>query len=120
MEDRLRRRIREMSAELAVAEKEKFEAAGTFVDLERLTVEIGDELTRQLTGLLLSSRAQEAAQQPVHACGECGRECPLEEMEPLILQGLRGEIEYSEPKCYCPQCRRAFFPGGAPTSASAS
>ena len=45
MDDQLRRRVLEMSTQLAVEEKEKLDAAGTFIDIERLTVEIGDELS---------------------------------------------------------------------------
>lgn len=119
MDDRLRRRIREMSTQLAMEEKEQLEAAGTFVDLERLTMDIGDELTRQLTSLLLASRAEYATEQKVHACPDCDKECEVEaEPEPLILQGMRGEIAYEEPRCFCSRCRRAFFPGRKDTSAS--
>lgn len=120
MDDRLRRRILEMSRTLAVEEKERLEAAGTFVDLERLTMEIGDELARQLAGLMLSSRAEEALGQKTHCCPACGKQCPVEaDPEPLILQGMRGEIEYSEPRCHCSRCRRAFFPGGQGSAAPA-
>ncbi len=32
----------------------------------------------------------------VHACPDCGREAEVEEdREPLILEGRRGEIEYT-------------------------
>lgn len=119
MDDHLKRRVLEMATTLAAEEKERLEAAGTFVDLERLTMEIGDELARQLTQLQLSSRARETVRQELHVCPECGRECPIEELEPLILQGMRGDVEYSEPKCHCPRCRRDFFPAGEGAAASA-
>lgn len=113
MDDRLRRRIRELASQLASEEKERLEAAGTLLDLERLTMQMGDELARQLAQALLSARAEEAAQRQVHCCPECGKECPVEaDLEPLILQGMRGEIAYQEPRCHCSRCRRAFFPGG--------
>lgn len=121
MDDRLRRKIREMSTQLARDEKDKLEAAGTLVDLERLAMEIGDELTRQLASLVLAERAEEVAQKRGHACPDCGTLCEVEdEREPLILEGLRGEITYQEPRCYCSRCRRAFFPSGghSPTSSS--
>ena len=118
MDDHLRERIRELSAQLAIDEKEKLQAAGALVDLERLTVEIGDELTRQLTSSVLASRAREAARQPLHLCPDCDKECSIQESEPLILQGMRGDIEYSEPRCFCPSCRRSFFPGGEDFAAS--
>lgn len=106
MDDRLRRKILEIARQLSVEEKERLDAAGTLVDLEQLTMEMGDELTRQLTGMLLSARAEEVAAQRIHACPQCQRECPVEaEWEPLILQGMRGEIAYQEPRCFCPRCR---------------
>lgn len=112
MDDRLRRRIDELSRGLACEEKERLEAAGTLVDIERLTMEIGDELARQLARALLSARTEKALEQRMHCCPECGTECAVEaSLEPLILQGMRGEIEYQEPRCFCSRCRRAFFPG---------
>lgn len=121
MDGRLRGRIAEISRVLAAEEKERLEAAGTFVDLERLTMEIGDELARQLAGLVLSSRAENATQQRTHCCPKCGKECDVDaDPEPLILKGMRGEIEYQEPRCECTRCRRAFFPSGERTPATAS
>lgn len=113
MDDRLRGRVLELARQLAVEERERLAALGTFADIEDLTAEIGDELTRQLAQLELTRRAEKAAEDEVHACPECGRETPVEpEREPLILQGLRGELEYSEPVCKCPRCRVSFFPSG--------
>lgn len=119
MDRQLQQKIREMTSQLARDEKQKLDAAGTFVDLERLTMEIGDELTRQLTSLLLSDRAEQTAATPEHACPDCGKLCQVEaEREPLILQGMRGEIEYQEPRCHCSRCRRAFFPSGQNSEAA--
>lgn len=113
MEDRIRKKVLNFARQLAVEEKDRLEAAGTLVDLELLTAEIGDELSRQLGTEVLSSRSAAVAEQGVHCCPDCQRECPVEpDREPLILQGIRGEIEYQEPRCYCPRCRRAFFPSG--------
>ena len=55
--------MREMAIRLAADEKEKLQPAGTVVDLERSTVEIGDELTQQLTSSVFASRAQGATEQ---------------------------------------------------------
>jgi hypothetical protein len=114
MDDQLRRRIAGIVQNLAAEEQERLSQAGTFVDLELLTAEIGDEVARKLASCELSRRADALAQELRHVCPDCGRECPLQpDREPLILQGYRGEIEYHEPHCYCPRCRRAFFPSGA-------
>ncbi len=53
----------------------------------------------------------EAAEHEQFFCPMCGRSCAVEQgPEPLILQGKRSEIEYSEPRCHCRSCRRDFFP----------
>lgn len=119
MDDRLRRRIREMARQLVAEEKGTFRGAGTLLDLENLTLEMGDELVRQLASTDLTRRSEELAAVSEHPCPECGRTCPVErDREPLILQGRRGEIEYSEPRCHCRSRRRDFFPARPTDSAS--
>lgn len=121
MDDRLQRRVLELARGLAVEEFERLAALGTFADIEDLTAEIGDELTRQLLKIELSRRSEEMNAAGTHRCPECGQEVPVEdEQEPLILKGLRGEVEYSEPVCRCPHCRASFFPSGRRIEASAS
>ena len=78
--------------------QERPAAWGAFAETEDLTAEIGDELTRQLACVELMRRAERMTDTGVHGCPECGKQAPVEaELEPLILQGLRGEIESSEP-----------------------
>lgn len=106
MDDRLRRRIQEMARQLVSEEKGTFRGARTLLDLEELTIQIGDELVRQLANTDLAQRAAESAHTAEHACPDRGRTCAVEaDREPLILQGRRGEIEYSEPRCHCRSCR---------------
>ena len=113
MDDRIQRQVSEFVAALAKSQQEKLAAAGTFVDIEELTAEVGDEVARQLANLELSRRSAVLCEQPTHACPDCGKECSVEpDLEPIILQGMRGEIEYSEPRCHCSCCRRDFFPSG--------
>jgi hypothetical protein len=113
MDDRLKQEVLVFARRLAFQEKNRLAKLGTFVEIEDLTAEIGDELAKQLAQNILSDRASEAAAVPAHACPDCGKEAPPEEeCEPLILQGQRGEIEYSEPVCYCTRCRVRFFPSG--------
>ena len=121
MDDRMKQDILVFARRLAVQEKSRLAKLGTFVEIEDLTAEIGDELAKQLAQNLLSDRADEAAAVPSHPCPDCGKEAPPEEeREPLILQGKRGEIEYSEPVCYCTRCRVRFFPSGRRIEASGS
>jgi hypothetical protein len=121
MDDQLRREVLEFIEGLAVREKERLAALGTFIEIEDLTVEIGDEVARQLARFELSRRAEEMAAAEGHACPECGKQAPVEkEREPLILQGRRGEIEYSEPFCHCTRCQVSFFPSGGCPEAGGS
>jgi hypothetical protein len=121
MDDRLRQRVLVVATQLAVEERDRLAALGTFAEIEDLTAEIGDELTRQLARFELTRRAEEMIETGVHACPDCGKEAEVEsELEPLILQGQRGEIEYSEPVCKCTRCRVSFFPSGRRTEAASS
>lgn len=120
MDGRLQQQVLEFVEQLAVQEKERLAAAGTFVEIEDLTAEIGDEVTRQLAQRVLGQRAEEMAAVGSHACPDCGKHAEVEtEREPLILQGTRGEIAYQEPRCFCSRCRSVVLPR-AETSSSLS
>lgn len=42
-------------------------------------------------------------------CPQCRRVCPVEtEPRELVVRG--ATVQYDEPKCHCPTCRRDFFP----------
>jgi hypothetical protein len=52
-------------------------------------------------------------QQP---CPTCGKLClVVSEERPIHVQG--GAFQLREPKCYCPTCRRAFFPSASNAAA---
>jgi hypothetical protein len=120
MDCRLQARIRAMSEELAREHQQKLAAAGTLVDLEELTCEIGDELTRQLTEGELVRRGQQLSGQAAD-CPDCGRRClPDCEPEPTVVVGLRGELAYQQPKHFCTRCRRSFFPTGGSVGPAAA
>lgn len=63
-----------------------------------------------LEGILKAVLEQQAKklgdQQP---CPDCGRDC-LVRQEPRSLVFRGATIEYAEPLCHCPACRRDFFP----------
>lgn len=42
-------------------------------------------------------------------CPECARDCVVK-TKSRAIQGRGGTIKYDEPICYCPACRRDFFP----------
>ena len=121
MDDRIQQRVQQFVQQILQEEKTSLRKAETLLEIEELTTEIGDEITRQLASADLQQRADETASHPTACCPDCRGECPIEdELEPLILQGGRGDIEYNEPRSYCRSCRRHFFPTGPSHSAAGS
>lgn len=114
MECRMRTRVKAMVEQLAREHQQELAAAGTLVDLEELTAQIGDEVGRQLCENELTSRSERAAKLEQCECPECGSLCPRGESEPVVLRGLRGEVGFSQPSYFCRRCRRSFFPAGGP------
>lgn len=110
MDCRFQQRVKDLVTQLAREHQQELAAAGTLVDLEELTCEMGDEVTRLLTEQELVRRGREGAGEPV-ACPDCGRHSPPDaEPEPVVLAGLRGELAFVQPKHFCERCRRSFFP----------
>src|SRR3989304_2779147 len=112
MECRMRTRVRAMVEQLAREHQQEITAAGTLVDLEKLTAGIGDEFGRQLCENELTGRSERAAKLEQCECPKCGLLCPRGEPEPVVLQGLRGEVAFNQPSYFCSRCRRSFFPSG--------
>jgi hypothetical protein len=114
MECRLQDRIKIVVETLAREHYQELAAAGTLVDLEELTCQIGDEVARLLSQHELARRGHEHASQAAE-CPDCGRSyLPDADPEPVVLAGARGELAFNQPKHYCDRCRRSFFPDGRP------
>lgn len=112
MDCRFEARVQAMVEQLAREHQQELAAAGTLVDLEELTCQIGDEVGRRLAERELNRRSRQLAERPAN-CPDCGNFCtPMPEPEPVVLAGLRGELAYSQPRHYCDRCRRSFFPSG--------
>lgn len=111
MDCRLESKLKAMMDGLAREHQQELEAAGTLVDLEELTCQIGDMVTRELTQREVLRRA-EALDADEAECPDCGKLCPRGQPEPVVLQGLRGEVAYNQPSYFCRHCRRSFFPDG--------
>ena len=111
MDARLQSKLKAMIASLAVEYQEELAEQGTLATLEELACEIGDRVTRELTSREVQRRASLLDDDEAE-CPDCGRASPRAEPDAVILNGLRGEIEYIQPRFYCPKCRRAFFPAG--------
>jgi len=112
MDGQLRSRIDAMAKELACQHQQELAAAGTLVDLEELTCQIGDEIARQLCESEVVRRSRQAGEREQVECPDCGERCPRGEPEPVVLEGLRGEVTYNQPSYFCRRCRRSFFPAG--------
>jgi hypothetical protein len=112
MECHMGARVTSMVEALAREYQKELAAAGTLVELEELTCQIADEFGRQFCENELVSRARQAAEAEQSECPECGSLCPRGQPEPVVLQGLRGEVGYLQPSYFCRRCRRSFFPAG--------
>jgi hypothetical protein len=111
MECRLEAKLKAMIEGLAREHQQELAEAGTLVDLEELTCQIGDMVTRELTQREVTRRAK-ALDVDEARCPDCGKRCPRGEPEPVVLDGLRGELAYRQPSYFCRHCRRSFFPRG--------
>ena|SRR5947209_14513082 len=66
---------------------------------------------RGLTAGALEAATRQQAQQlgASQPCPQCARPCGVvAEERPVHVDG--GTFQHQEPKCYCPACRRDFFP----------
>jgi hypothetical protein len=61
-----------------------------------------EELLEKKAGVL-------GAEQP---CPGCGKLCPVQRASRSI-QFWGAEVQYLEPNCHCPACRRDFFPSAS-------
>lgn len=111
MDSELRARVSRVVNQLAEQEQQRLRATGTFVELEELACQIGDEVTRQLMVGQLGERSDAVAHAGGQSCPDCGQASSRSEPQHRQLDSLRGKIEYDEPAYHCPTCRRAFFPG---------
>ena len=111
MDSELSTRISGIVKQLAEQEQQRLRAAGTFVELEELACQIGDEVTRQLMAGHLAERSHEVADSRSQYCPDCGQASSRADTRHRQLDSSRGTIEYDEPAHHCPSCRRAFVPG---------
>jgi hypothetical protein len=75
--------------------------------MEQVAQAAADGVSTSTLEVLLHQQAQRLGAQ--QGCPDCGRLCPVGfEDRPLAVQG--GRITYHEPVCFCPACRRDFFP----------
>jgi hypothetical protein len=81
-----------------------------FSDLEELSVQIGQAMSRSMIDQALARQAQSAPSE-AETCSGCGGGVEsLEDVEPRAVLTRVGTASWDEPKRYCPKCRAAFFP----------
>jgi len=111
--------IRELAAQWGkIIARRAFGETGPGLDvdiqvMEQIATAATAGLTEGTFAALLEQQARPlGTEQP---CPDCGHLCPLgHEDRPLAVSG--GQLQYHEPVCHCPACRRDFFPpaAGAP------
>ena len=85
-----------------------------FDSIESLAVDMAQTLTRGTIEEILRNQFQLLGdQQP---CPQCSRPC-LVEKKPRTVAVRGGTIDYEEPICHCPACRRDFFPSASQSPA---
>lgn len=77
-------------------------------DIEDGMVAIGDAVAREYAVQKLARRIPQSVPPP--PCPECGHASEDRGLRRRELITRRGVVPISEAKCYCPQCRRNFFP----------
>jgi hypothetical protein len=78
-----------------------------FDSIESLAVDMGQAVIRGTVEEILKTQFKRLGDhQP---CPSCQRACPVDKA-PRTIQVRGGTIQYDEPVCHCPACRRDFFP----------
>lgn len=81
-----------------------------FDDLEELSVQIGQAMSRSMIDQALARQAQSAPSEG-ETCSGCGAPVRLgDDTEPRAVLTRVGTAQWDEPKWYCRKCRAAFFP----------
>ena len=109
-------RVRELARKWGkVMVRHAFGTEGPGLDVDLLQMEeVATAAAQGLAAGTLESATFEQAQAmgTEHACPACGKVCPIKR-EQRTIQGLNGPFEHDEPACYCPTCRRDFFPSAS-------
>jgi hypothetical protein len=107
-QERLRRAVRE-ALQKVLAEgdlPEGGEGEARFTTIETLALAAGDAISLEV----FEQQLAESGMGPPH-CPHCGFEGQRIKQRDRTVQTRRGlEVPLSEQECYCPGCRRAFFP----------
>ena len=107
-QERLRRAVRG-AVQKCLAEEdlpEAQEGEARFTTIETLALAAGDAVSLEV----FEQQLAESGMGPPH-CPHCGFEGKRIKQRERTVQTRRGlEVPLREQECYCPGCRRAFFP----------
>ena len=107
-QERMRRAVRE-AVQKCLAEgdlPEAEEGEARFTTIETLALAAGDAVSLEV----FEQQLAESGMGPPH-CPRCGFEGQRVRQRERTLQTRRGlKVPLREQECYCPGCRRAFFP----------
>jgi hypothetical protein len=78
-----------------------------FDSIESLAVDMGQAVIRGTVEEILKTQSRRLGDHQL--CPGCQRACPVTKA-PRTIQVRGGTIDYDEPVCHCPACRRDFFP----------
>ena len=82
----------------------------SFASLEELTARVTELLGSQLLQQALQRQADQPPPEPLQVCPACSGPLDDQPPEPRSVRTTQGTADWQEPACYCPRCRRAFFP----------
>ena len=101
----VREALQKVLAEGDLPEAQQGEAQ--FTVIETLALAAGDAVSLEV----FEQQLAESGMGPPH-CPHCGFEGKRIKQQDRTVQTRRGlEVPLREQECYCPGCRRAFFPG---------
>jgi hypothetical protein len=107
-QERLREAVR-VGVQKVLAEgdlPEAQEGEALFTTIETLALAAGDAVSLEV----FEQQLAESGMGPPH-CPRCGFEGQRVRQRERAMQTRRGlDVPLSEQECYCPGCRRAFFP----------
>ena len=107
-QERLRLAVREALQEVLMQGDlpEGEEGGARFTTIETLALAAGDAVSLEV----FEQQLAECGLGPPH-CPDCGFEGQRAKQRTRTVQTRRGlDVPLSEQECYCPGCRRAFFP----------
>jgi hypothetical protein len=82
----------------------------TISDIEELVLHVRQELSEQLTEVLLQPGSEPAVPGP--NCSGCGQEMQYKGLKHRYVRTRTGDVQLERAYYYCPGCQRGFFPPG--------